>query len=55
MYDQNNPTQGLVPFKTKLNEKIFELVSLGPWIYAFEYNVDDKGVNQMAPLRIISK
>lgn len=35
VYDVSKKEQGLVPFKTKLNDKIFEIISLGPWLYAF--------------------
>ena len=36
VYDKNNSDGGVVPFdKAKLGENVYELMSLGPWIYAF--------------------
>lgn len=56
VYDSNSKEANtLEPFKTKLNDKIFEIISQGPWIYAFEHSTDANGVNQEAPLHVISK
>lgn len=55
VHDETKATEGLVPFKTKFNDKIFEIMSLGPWLYVFEFNQDANNLSIDAPLHIISK
>jgi len=41
--------------KAPLNDKIFEVISVGPWLYFFEYGADANGVPADSPLHVISK
>ncbi len=55
IYDVEKKGEQLQPFKTKLDDKTFEIMSIGPWLYVFEFNVDTNGTQQNGPLRVISK
>lgn len=55
IYDDNHKGEQLKSLKTTLDDKTFEIMSLGPWLYVFEFNVDANGTQQNGPLRVISK
>jgi hypothetical protein len=55
VYDDARKNEPLKPFKAKLDDKTFEIMSIGPWLYVFEFNVDANGTQLNAPLRVISK
>lgn len=55
VYDDAQKDKPLRSFKHRFEENTFEILSVGPWLYAFEFNVDANGVQHPAPLRVISK
>ena len=55
VYDDAQKNQPLKSLKAKLDDKTFEIMSMGPWLYVFEFNVDVNGTQMNGPLRVISK
>jgi hypothetical protein len=55
IYNEAEKTHALRPLKTGLDDKTFEIMSMGPWLYVFEFNVDANGTQLEGPLRVISK
>jgi hypothetical protein len=55
VYNENKTNEPLKHFGTTFNDKIYEVMSIGPWLYFFEYNVDANGAQLEAPLHVISK
>jgi hypothetical protein len=43
IYNEANSHEPLRPLKTVLDEKTFEIMSVGPWLYVFEFNLNAKG------------
>jgi hypothetical protein len=55
VYDDSKKDQPLKSLKAKLSDNTFEIISMGPWLYVFEFNVDANGTQMDGPLRVISK
>jgi hypothetical protein len=55
IYDESKSKEALQLPKTELGNKISEIMSVGPWLYALEFNLDANGQPIKSPLRIISK
>jgi hypothetical protein len=55
IYNEAEENQALRSMKTILDDKTFEIISLGPWLYVFEFNVTADGTHLDGPLRVISK
>jgi len=55
IYDEKKKGEPLKSLKTILGENTFEIISMGPWLYVFEFNVDPNGTQLNGPLRVISK
>ena len=45
----------LEKFPVPLGQKVFEIKSVGGWLYVFYFNISEGGKNQEGPLKIISK
>jgi hypothetical protein len=43
VYHEDKSKEALRLLKTELGDKIYEVISVGPWLYAFEYNVSPTG------------
>ena len=55
VYDDSRKDQPLKSLKARLDDKTFEIISMGPWLYVFEFNVDASGTQMDGPLKVISK
>lgn len=42
-------------FKAQFSDKTYDILAIGGWLYALEFDVDNNGVSQIAPLRVFSK
>jgi hypothetical protein len=43
IYNEANSQEPLRPLKTVLDEKTFEIMSVGLWLYIFEFNLNANG------------
>jgi hypothetical protein len=54
VYDENKKDEPMRRLKAPMNDKIFEVMSVGPWLYFFEY-ASDNNVPIDSPLHVINK